>query len=257
MANSAPLPPDAQRSRLLAWWELLRAGNVFTAASNVIAGFLLTQREWQPVGPLLLLVFSSMLLYEAGMVLNDVFDAELDAVERPERPIPSGRISRGVAFRVGLALLGLGLFSTGLTSWFLGDVAPLIVGSTLAIAIVLYDSGLKNTWAGPLTMGWCRLLNVLLGASIAADRWGSRGIWWFAIGVGVYTVGITQLAKHETDCKEGFSPSNVRRQVKGLLLGFIVIDAMVAAGAAGWMSGLALLCLLIPTLIASRWAPMT
>ena len=74
----------------LAWWQLMRAANVFTAASNVIAGFLLVQRDWQPVGPLLLLILASVCLYEAGMMLNDVFDAELDAVERPERPIPVG-----------------------------------------------------------------------------------------------------------------------------------------------------------------------
>ena len=39
------------------------------------------------------LLLSSAGLYLGGMVLNDVFDARLDAVERPERPIPSGRVS--------------------------------------------------------------------------------------------------------------------------------------------------------------------
>ena len=93
-----------------AWWQILRAANVFTAISNVIAGFLLVQGDWQPIGPLLLLMLASALLYEAGMVLNDVCDAELDAVERPERPIPSGRISRHAALRVGIGLLVGGVF---------------------------------------------------------------------------------------------------------------------------------------------------
>ena len=31
------------------------------------------------------------------MVLNDVFDAEVDAREQPDRPIPSGRVSRRAA----------------------------------------------------------------------------------------------------------------------------------------------------------------
>ena len=152
------------QSRLLAWWQLLRAGNVFTAASNVVAGFLVVQGDWQPVGPLLLLILASMLLYEAGMVLNDAFDAQLDAVERPERPIPSGRISRAQAFSVGWVLLALGIICAWLVSRLISSVAPAVVGSSLAIVIVMYDSGLKKTWAGPLAMGWCRLLNVLLGA---------------------------------------------------------------------------------------------
>jgi len=76
--------------------------------------------------------------------------------------------------------------------------------------------------------------------------------------VGVYTAGITLLAQGETDgAARRFSPLIVRKQVKWLLLGFIVIDAAVATGAVGWLSGLAVLSLLIPTCIASRWAPMT
>src|SRR5215204_3535760 len=100
-------------SRALAWWQLLRAANVFTAASNVIAGFLIVQRHWAPAETLALLIGASACMYLAGMVLNDVYDAELDAAERPERPIPAGHISRTTASSAGWALLTSGV----LLSW--------------------------------------------------------------------------------------------------------------------------------------------
>jgi 4-hydroxybenzoate polyprenyltransferase len=241
---------------VLAWRQLLRIGNIFTAASNVIAGFLIVQGQWQPMVVLAPLVAASACLYAAGMVLNDAFDAELDVRERPERPIPSGRIHRRTAFLVGWGLLGAGIFSAWLSS-MIGDYpAPIIVAVCLAITIVVYNSGLKTTWAGPWAMGWCRTLNVLLGGSAferLVDHWAP---WLYAGGVGAYTVGLTFLARRET----GDSPQralHIRGLVKRMIVGFIVIDAGAAAIAAGWLSGLAVLALVIPTLIAARRAPMT
>ena len=49
-----------------------------------------------------------MALYAAGVVLNDYFDLDIDRVERPERPIPSGRIHAGRAATLGFGLLVVG-----------------------------------------------------------------------------------------------------------------------------------------------------
>ena len=241
---------------VLAWRQLLRLGNVFTAASNVIAGFLLIHGRWEPAGALASLVAASMLLYAAGMTLNDAFDAPLDARERPERPIPSGRIRRRAAFTVGWSLLGLGLALAAHGGTLAGEFGPLIVAFCLAITIVLYDSGVKSTWAGPAAMGWCRTLNILLGASASANLVGHRSVWLYAAGVGGYTVVLTALARSETgDSVE--RAMRMRRLVTRMILGFIVIDAAAATYAAGWHSGLAVLTLLAPSLIAARRAPMT
>lgn len=301
------------KEQCLAWWQLLRIGNVFTAASNVIAGFLISQGNWEPVGPLLVLIAASALLYTAGMVLNDVFDAELDAVERPERPIPSRRISLVVAQRVGWGLLISGVIAAEAVSWSTGHWHPGLVGLLLACAIVLYNGFSKSTFLGPWTMGTCRLLNVLLGAS-AAGSFGAAG-WTLAAIVGSYTVGISYYARSELKESVSFdhwigkviiygtligmfllpfplfmenrchldlsawpslwmgvgltiscrawlgrreaSSAEFRRQVTVLLRGFILIDAAAAVVAAGLGAGLAVLLLLIPTWIASRFAPMT
>jgi 4-hydroxybenzoate polyprenyltransferase len=241
---------------VLAWRQLLRLGNVFTAASNVIAGFLLVHGRWEPAGPLAALVGASMLLYAAGMALNDAFDAPLDSRERPERPIPSGRITRRAAFTVGWSLLGLGLALAAQGGTLAGAVGPLIIACCLALTIVLYDSGIKSTWAGPAAMGWCRTLNVLLGASVSTNLVGHRSVWLYAAGMGAYTVVLTALARSETDYSVERS-MRVRRLVTCMILGFIVIDAVAATYAAGWLSGLSVLALLAPSLIAARRAPMT
>lgn len=243
-------------SRMLAWWQLLRAANVFTAASNVIAGFLIVQHGFEPAAVLATLIASSACLYLAGMVLNDFFDAEVDAVERPERPIPSGRISRSTAGFVGWNLLAAGVLASWLAAWLSQRPVAALIGALLAIAVVQYNSLLKNTWAGPVAMGWCRTLNVFLGVSIAADLSDEPLAWAFAFGVGVYTVGLTYVARSEMVGNIARS-LRVRNLVTRMLQGFIVIDAIAATLAAGWMAGLAVLALLIPTLVIARWAAMT
>lgn len=191
---------DFARTDWSAWWQILRAANVFTAISNVIAGFLLIEGGWQPLGLLVLLMVASALLYEAGMVLNDVCDAQLDAKERPERPIPSGRISKAAAKRVGIALLVGGVACAHLVSVVTRQWQTAQVSLALAATIVGYNVGLKSTRFGPLAMGGCRFLNVLLGASIAGTlATGVTAIWLFAWGIFFHTYGLTRIARQEAD----------------------------------------------------------
>src|ERR687889_847591 len=91
----------------------MRPANIVTALSDIVAGVAIagyfttkgiSNISWLPV---LLLCLSTIGLYGGGVVLNDVFDAELDAVERPGRPIPSGLVKkRNAAFLGGSLLLG-------------------------------------------------------------------------------------------------------------------------------------------------------
>jgi 4-hydroxybenzoate polyprenyltransferase len=250
MSSAAP------QSRALAWWQLLRAANVFTAASNVMAGFLIVQRGWAPAETLALLIGSSACFYLAGMVLNDVYDAELDAVERPERPIPAGHIPRTTASSAGWALLSSGLLLAWLAALSCGHAMPGLIGVLLGFAVVRYNSVLKSTWLGPVAMGWCRVLNVLLGASVAGNVISQRYALAYAVGIGLYTVALTKLAQSET-IGEWSRKLRVRNLVSRMIQGFIVIDAAAATFAAGWQSGLAVLALLIPTLLIARRTPMT
>mgnify|MGYP000880617553 CR=1 FL=1 len=92
------------------WIQLIRPSNVLTAISDVLAGVALAclflNVDLPAQSNLLLITLSSMLLYTGGIVLNDVFDAKLDATERPERPIPSGKVKQAsAAWLVGIAFL--------------------------------------------------------------------------------------------------------------------------------------------------------
>ncbi len=200
-------------STLRDYLQLVRLPNVFTAMADVAMGFLVVHHRLAP--PLLFvgLLGTSVLLYMAGMVLNDVWDVEQDRRERPRRPVAAGRIvwtrARNVGFGLlaagvllgwGSSLLGVGLApGAGIWGWRSGMVATL-----LAVTIVSYDAVLKRTWMGPVAMGTCRLLNVLLGmswvgAAGVADGWAgySRAQWLAAGGIGVYITGVTWLARHE------------------------------------------------------------
>ena len=198
---------DTERGgSLWAWLELLRAPNLFTAVADVAMGFLFVQaaaagqRTWQmqPADAVILAVLAaaSALLYAAGVVLNDVADADVDRRERPERPIPSGRVALAAARRAGWLLLAAGVALAWIAAFQVREVRPGLVGTLLAAAIVLYDLGLKRTPLGPLVMGGCRMLNVLLGMSVLAGP--LRGEHFLVSGgIGLYIVGITWLARNE------------------------------------------------------------
>src|SRR6266581_4496360 len=95
--------------------QLVRLPNVFTAAADSLAGWLLVRGSFVEPGRWVPLILTSMSVYAAGIALNDVFDVELDRVERPGRPLPSGRVS--IRFAKGLAvfLLAIGLVLSGVS----------------------------------------------------------------------------------------------------------------------------------------------
>jgi 4-hydroxybenzoate polyprenyltransferase len=180
--------------RLTAWLQLLRLPNVFTAAADVTMGYVVTHGELQPVLHFGLLVAASSLLYLSGMVLNDVFDAEIDAVEQPHRPIPSGRIPLKAAATVGWALWLSGVACGWLVTLLANDWRPGVVATLLGCIILLYDGALKASRFAPLLMGECRFLNVLLGMSLMFVPWGQAELL-IATGIGIYILGVTVFAR--------------------------------------------------------------
>lgn len=186
-------------SQLRAYLELFRLPNVFTAVADVAMGYLVTHPPQTASGSLAeaaLLIAASGLLYTAGMVLNDVYDAPIDRVERPQRPIPSGRVSLRYAKWLGYELLVVGVACATLAGWFGGQWRSGGVALLLALAVLAYDVLLKKTVLAPLGMGACRFLNVGLGMSataVALD--GSYGL--IALGIGVYIIGVTLFSRSE------------------------------------------------------------
>jgi 4-hydroxybenzoate polyprenyltransferase len=214
--------------------RLVRPPNVFTAVADSLAGLLVLWALDVPVpdrGCAVLLV--SACLYLSGIVLNDVFDRDIDAVERPTRPIPRGEIS--VHFATGL---GVGLMVAGLAiAWWIGR-GPGLIATFLAAAILAYDGGAKRTAIGPLVMGSCRGLDVALGlvVGLGVDR------AWPAIALAgpvvlaLYVAALTYMARDEVP---GQSEQRARR-------GLVFLGGLAAA--------VLLALLTCPGLPASGWA---
>ena len=182
-----------------AWLRLLRIPNHATAAADVLAGFLIASRA-REVGPLPTAFWwvlgASLAFYGAGMVLNDVFDVELDRRERPERPLTTGAIAVGTAAAVGRGLLTIGSLCACLAAFDSGHAAVALVGAALAAAVWVYDRQVKSTAFGPAVMGSCRSLNWLLGMTAAGGP-GMPSDWLIPLGMGLYAGGITLYARDE------------------------------------------------------------
>ncbi|MFF3314492.1 SCO3242 family prenyltransferase [Streptomyces sp. NPDC003035] len=141
---------------LASWAELLRVSALFTVPGDALAGA--AAAGLRPNRSTLLAIGSSLCLYEAGMALNDWADRAEDAVDRPHRPIPSGRITPRAALTASAALTAAGL---GLAAR--AGRPALTVATALAATVWAYDLHLKHTPAGPATMAAARALDLLLG----------------------------------------------------------------------------------------------
>lgn len=182
--------------KVKAYLQLFRLPNVFTAMADIFLGFLFTHAVLEPSGVFLLLLAASSLIYTAGMVLNDVYDVEIDRRDRPMRPLPSGAISVGWGRWLGFELLLVGVGCAWLAGYFAGTWRSGLVATGLALVVWGYDRHLKCTPLGPVAMGGCRFLNVLLGMSAATFALETMHLV-VAAGVGIYIVGVTWFARTE------------------------------------------------------------
>ena len=198
MTPREPLEVETDwRDSLAAIAQLARLPNIFTALADVTMGFLFVRKFQSGDGlGLGLLLAASALLYAAGTTFNDYFDYKLDFEERPERPIPSGLISRRAAGWLGTTWLILGL-ATAFAAWPLGGtLRSALVALLLAGCILLYDVWMKRTVVGPVAMGACRFFNVLLGMSVLVGPWQVEH-WVTAAAIGTYITGVTWLSRTE------------------------------------------------------------
>lgn len=229
----------------------MRIPTVFTAMSNILCGFLITHKivpaELAKEKHLWLLLVSSAGLYLGGMVLNDVFDAALDSVERPERPIPSGRISRQAAAIFGSLLMIIGVGSAAVVS-----PGSLLIAGLIVPAVLLYDGYLKSTVLAPLGMGTCRFLNLMLGASAGTTL---MSVWQptpmtVAAALGLYIVGVTLFAKNEA----GKSNTALLVTSAAIMLAAIGVDAWLVgnSGVADAIQGCQMALLILSLNILMR-----
>lgn len=234
-----------------AWLQIVRVPNLFTVPGDPFAGFLLAvagglhgglesfvrpglllaANDWAGV---CLAACASLLLYMCGLIDNDLSDLEEDGRERPGRPLPAGRIKVRSA-QIACLLSG----AAGLGFALLNGLACFTVAAALLAAILAYNHCAKKfSVAGPLVMGSCRALSLLLGASAAGWRGDLAGIVLApACLVWLYVAAVTSVAAGETRVTE----VGVRRWLPAAVLaaGFGAVSYVAyKAGLGGWRDAL-------------------
>jgi 4-hydroxybenzoate polyprenyltransferase len=185
--------------RLTGFLRLIRPANIVTAIADILAGIIISGYLASPeysLLPVFLLVLTTIGLYGGGVAFNDVFDAELDKIERPERPIPSGLVSKKGATVLALSLLLMAIVGAsfvhkeGLLS------ISVLFAFIIAVAAIVYDKwGKHHSLLGPVNMGLCRGFNLLLGMSIIPAA--VIEYWWLGFFPIIYIAAITMISRDE------------------------------------------------------------
>lgn len=188
--------------RLKAYLQLCRPANLPTAAADILAGMSISglfaglgvfELPIVDLPPFFMLIMASVFLYGGGVVLNDVFDVEIDKIERPERPIPSGVVPLKMAGLFGSILLLVGICLAFLVNRDCGLISIL-----LALAILSYDKFAKHhAFLGPLNMGVCRGLNLLMGISLL----NTTENWPYVLVPIVFIFAVTMISRGEVHGK--------------------------------------------------------
>ncbi|MEH0155769.1 UbiA-like protein EboC [Limibacter armeniacum] len=200
----------------MAYLTLMRPANVVTSVADILAGYLVALAtmsailSWQDM---LWLCLATAGLYGGGVALNDALDAGLDRIERPERPIPSGKISQANATWFALSLMGGGVFAASMVSGL-----SLIIAIGIAVMAILYNAWAKHLKvAGPLFMGGCRGANLLLGISGVEGATGSVG--WVAVFSLLYIFAVTLISQGEVHGKNRSS-----LKIAATIYGFVILS---------------------------------
>jgi 4-hydroxybenzoate polyprenyltransferase len=210
-----------------------RTSNLPTVWSNMLAGAVLSGAVFGPA-PLALLVGVGSLFYEGGMFLNDAFDAEIDARERPGRPIPAGAVARGTVFGIGYGMLAAGLALLALGSlvrvtW--PGFTALGAGFATCIAVLAYNRWHKGHAWSPIVMGACRA-GLYATAALAVSGKLETNVMVGAAALWLYIVGLTHVARFET------GSAIDRAWVGAFVLAPVVVSAPAIVAQRNWLAAL-------------------
>mgnify|MGYP000488710542 CR=1 FL=1 len=171
--------------------QLVRIPGIFTALSNVMIGYFFSLSETGVVSFPFLFLTSGM-LFCSGMIFNDYFDLQIDKKERPDRPLPTKKISKQNALLLGVIFLILANFFAYVVGYY-----SLIISLIMTILIISYNYKLKFiSFLGIFNLSFIRFLNILLGFSILSITF---DVIQYAIPIGIFVGGISILAKNESD----------------------------------------------------------
>lgn len=226
-----------RRPDLSAWFQLVRLPNLLSVPGDPWAGLALASlaSETSPgLWRYALVAVISLCLYAAGLILNDLHDESADKEQRPERPLPSGRISRPAAARLCTSLMALG----AVCALPLGRPA-FLAALVLVALVVAYNLQFKgNRTNASVCMGLCRGCSVLVGAAAAG-----RGVAAVvaAVGVTVYIAAVTWIAAGENRAQTLDRIYRVPVWSFGVAGGIVALFTVRDAPFFAWLAGVGLL----------------
>lgn len=130
-------------AKLAAYIELTRPHNLLVSAITTSIGYVTAAAaEAAPLlGAALLYAVAAVVLVAAGgYVVNDYYDIETDAIVKPYRPIPSGRVAPREAYVLALALLVAGVAAAAPLG-----AAALYFAAVNAALVYMYSAYIKRT----------------------------------------------------------------------------------------------------------------
>lgn len=165
-------------SKLFAHFETMRPYTLFWCGLVSLLGACLVYGDIPPIKISLLAFFIPIFGWIAGLYLADYFDKSLDSIQKPHRPIPSGRISPHEILFVGAlyALIGFGL--TFLLSFF--NVILVFIAGILVFLYAKYTKA--RGLLGNINRGAMTLITFLFGVfSIKSFSSISFSIWLLSL----------------------------------------------------------------------------
>ena len=236
---------------------LIRFPNLFTIPSNIIVGF--SQLVLFPeagIENLLLLTTTSILLYVVGIIINDYRELEIDRKERPDRPLPAGKISP----RSALAFVFVAAISAIFLATLVG-IPSVLLAVILLITIIAYDCWLKNNFLGYFAIALARVINVVLGYSagitlLISNQNEITRLSVILISTFLYVTAISYISRKEVES----SPKKSNFQISIVLLSLIpaILTFFTLSGVFKWDLFLSLIIfigMLIESLVGKYGSP--
>lgn len=220
--------------------EILRPGNAIMA---VIAIFLMAVISGKFTLEVLMAAVVVFIVTGAGNSINDYFDHKIDAINKPERPIPSGRISLKTALIYSISLFVLGIILAFLINFLLGMIAFLS-----SILMIFYACDLKTKcFIGNLSISFLTGLCFVFGGIAVGQIMVSIYLGFYAFLMTMAREIVKDMEDMEGDEEEGATtlPLVYGTRTSSLIAAFFMIIASVTSPVLYFMGIFNLLYLII------------
>ena len=172
-----------------AYLEIIRPGNAVMAAIAVILMMFVGHYYELPIIICALIVF---VCTGAGNTINDVFDYKIDEINKPNRPIPSGRISLKNARNFSYILFGIGIVLSLICSYLVNSIWPSVIVIPAVVIMYLYARNLKAMpLVGNITVATLTGFCFVIAGTVIACATNSLKILFISIYLGLFAVFMT------------------------------------------------------------------